>query len=140
MAYNITVLRELWRENSAYRCRETKAMYKWVLQKEVLPSSWSGRMILGFHYFDCLLHLDFPGLLNLCSLHLLFHKQVVIMLVVDKQRDRALLSRQSRFVPRMWSTLAGFIEVLFSNSLLKSGNPHILFFEVLYDLEPASLY
>ncbi|KAK1392542.1 NAD(+) diphosphatase [Heracleum sosnowskyi] len=35
---------------------------------------------------------------------------VVIMLVIDKQRDRALLSRQSRFVPRMWSTLAGFIE------------------------------
>ncbi|KAL1822584.1 hypothetical protein ACET3Z_009362 [Daucus carota] len=35
---------------------------------------------------------------------------VVIMLVVDKQRDRALLSRQSKFVPRMWSTLAGFIE------------------------------
>ncbi|GAA0143763.1 hydrolase [Lithospermum erythrorhizon] len=35
---------------------------------------------------------------------------VVIMLVVDKENDRALLSRQSRFVPRMWSCLAGFIE------------------------------
>lgn len=35
---------------------------------------------------------------------------VVIMLVIDKQNDRALLSRQSRFVPRMWSCLAGFIE------------------------------
>uniref|UniRef100_A0ACD6A9H9 Uncharacterized protein n=1 Tax=Avena sativa TaxID=4498 RepID=A0ACD6A9H9_AVESA len=35
---------------------------------------------------------------------------VVIMLVVDKENDRVLLSRQSRFVPRMWSCLAGFIE------------------------------
>jgi len=35
----------------------------------------------------------------------------VIMLVIDKENDRALLSRQSRFVPRMWSCLAGFIEV-----------------------------
>lgn len=34
------------------------------------------------------------------------------MLVIDKDNDRALLSRQSRFVPRMWSCLAGFIEVL----------------------------
>lgn len=33
------------------------------------------------------------------------------MLVIDKENDRALLSRQSRFVPRMWSCLAGFIEV-----------------------------
>lgn len=33
------------------------------------------------------------------------------MLVVDKENDRVLLSRQSRFVPRMWSCLAGFIEV-----------------------------
>ncbi|KAL8040641.1 hypothetical protein ABFX02_10G111100 [Erythranthe guttata] len=35
---------------------------------------------------------------------------VVIMLVIDKENDRALLGRQSRFVPRMWSCLAGFIE------------------------------
>lgn len=35
---------------------------------------------------------------------------VVIMLVIDKENDRALLTRQSRFVPRMWSCLAGFIE------------------------------
>lgn len=35
---------------------------------------------------------------------------VVIMLVIDKANDRALLSRQTRFVPRMWSCLAGFIE------------------------------
>ncbi|XP_075517655.1 nudix hydrolase 19, chloroplastic [Primulina tabacum] len=35
---------------------------------------------------------------------------VVIMLVIDKENDRALLSRQSRYVPRMWSCLAGFIE------------------------------
>ncbi|KAF8662113.1 hypothetical protein HU200_056305 [Digitaria exilis] len=35
---------------------------------------------------------------------------VVIMLVIDKENDRALLSRQSRFVPRMWSCLAGFLE------------------------------
>lgn len=33
------------------------------------------------------------------------------MLVIDRKNDRALLSRQSRFVPRMWSCLAGFIEV-----------------------------
>jgi len=38
-------------------------------------------------------------------------KQVVIMLVIDKENDRCLLSRQSKFVPRMWSCLAGFIEV-----------------------------
>jgi hypothetical protein len=37
--------------------------------------------------------------------------QVVIMLVIDRENDRALLGRQSRFVPRMWSCLAGFIEV-----------------------------
>ncbi|XP_065848863.1 nudix hydrolase 19, chloroplastic [Euphorbia lathyris] len=35
---------------------------------------------------------------------------VVIMLVIDGENDRVLLSRQSRFVPRMWSCLAGFIE------------------------------
>ncbi|CAI8584783.1 unnamed protein product [Vicia faba] len=35
---------------------------------------------------------------------------VVIMLVIDQDNDRALLSKQSRFVPRMWSCLAGFIE------------------------------
>ncbi|CAL9059820.1 unnamed protein product [Musa banksii] len=35
---------------------------------------------------------------------------VVIMLVIDKENDCALLSHQSRFVPRMWSCLAGFIE------------------------------
>ncbi|KAK9947607.1 hypothetical protein M0R45_003223 [Rubus argutus] len=35
---------------------------------------------------------------------------VVIMLVIDRENDRALLSRQFRFVPRMWSCLAGFIE------------------------------
>ncbi|KAK7354278.1 hypothetical protein VNO80_19737 [Phaseolus coccineus] len=35
---------------------------------------------------------------------------VVIMLVIDSKNDRALLSKQSRFVPRMWSCLAGFIE------------------------------
>ncbi|VVB17041.1 unnamed protein product [Arabis nemorensis] len=35
---------------------------------------------------------------------------VVIMLVIDQENDRALLSRQSRYVPRLWSCLAGFIE------------------------------
>ncbi|XVE54385.1 hypothetical protein DITRI_Ditri03aG0076600 [Diplodiscus trichospermus] len=35
---------------------------------------------------------------------------VVIMLVIDRENDRALLSRQSRLVPRMWTCLAGFIE------------------------------
>ncbi|CAA6660800.1 unnamed protein product [Spirodela intermedia] len=35
---------------------------------------------------------------------------VIVLLVVDKRNDRALLSRRSRFVPRMWSCLAGFIE------------------------------
>ncbi|KAF8389062.1 hypothetical protein HHK36_025747 [Tetracentron sinense] len=35
---------------------------------------------------------------------------VVIMLVIDRENDRALLSDQSRFVPRMWSCLSGFIE------------------------------
>ncbi|MED6112478.1 Nucleoside diphosphate-linked moiety X motif 19, mitochondrial, variant 2 [Stylosanthes scabra] len=36
---------------------------------------------------------------------------VVIMLVIDQENDRALLCKQSRFVPRMWSCLAGFIEM-----------------------------
>ncbi|KAM1061730.1 hypothetical protein FF1_026161 [Malus domestica] len=40
---------------------------------------------------------------------------VVIMLVIDRENNRALLSRQSRFVPRMWSCLAGFIEVTLGN-------------------------
>ncbi|KAE9608375.1 hypothetical protein Lal_00025774 [Lupinus albus] len=35
---------------------------------------------------------------------------VVIMLVIDQENDRALLSRQLRFPRRMWSCLAGFIE------------------------------
>ncbi|KVI11640.1 NADH pyrophosphatase-like, N-terminal [Cynara cardunculus var. scolymus] len=35
---------------------------------------------------------------------------VVIMLVIDKENDCALLSKNTRFVPRMWSCLAGFIE------------------------------
>lgn len=33
------------------------------------------------------------------------------MLVIDQENDRALLSRQSRYVPRKWSCLAGFMEV-----------------------------
>lgn len=46
--------------------------------------------------------------------------QVVIMLVIDKENDRALLSHLSRFVPRMWSCLAGFMEVfLFLHHALK---------------------
>lgn len=40
------------------------------------------------------------------------------MLVIDKENDRALLSRQSRFVPRMWSCLAGFMEVCCLSMLL----------------------
>ncbi|MBA0852034.1 hypothetical protein Goshw_000313 [Gossypium schwendimanii] len=35
---------------------------------------------------------------------------VVIMLVIDRENNCVLLGRQSRFVPRMWSCLAGFIE------------------------------
>ncbi|KAH7433082.1 hypothetical protein KP509_07G054300 [Ceratopteris richardii] len=35
---------------------------------------------------------------------------VVIMLVIDKEKDLVVLGRQSRFAPRMWSCLAGFIE------------------------------
>lgn len=35
------------------------------------------------------------------------------MLVIDQENDRALLSRQSRYVPRKWSCLAGFMEVPF---------------------------
>ncbi|KAG6487174.1 hypothetical protein ZIOFF_055757 [Zingiber officinale] len=37
-------------------------------------------------------------------------EQVVIMLVIDKENDRALLSDQSRLAPRLWTCLAGFIE------------------------------
>jgi NADH pyrophosphatase NudC (nudix superfamily) len=33
------------------------------------------------------------------------------MLVIDKERDCVILGRQSRFVARMWSCLAGFMEV-----------------------------
>lgn len=47
-------------------------------------------------------------------------EQVVIMLVIDKENDRALLSRQSRFVPRMWSCLAGFIEVCGATAILET--------------------
>ncbi|KAL0382911.1 UNVERIFIED_CONTAM: Nudix hydrolase 19, chloroplastic [Sesamum calycinum] len=57
---------------------------------------------------------------------------VVIMLVIDKENDRALLSRQSRFVPRMWSCLAGFIEVClvyfhlrFSGYIIIPVSPHV---------------
>jgi NAD+ diphosphatase len=32
------------------------------------------------------------------------------MLVIDKERDCVILGRQSRFVSRMWSCLAGFME------------------------------
>lgn len=35
------------------------------------------------------------------------------MLVIDKENDRALFSKQTRFVPRMWTCLAGFLEVRF---------------------------
>lgn len=43
-------------------------------------------------------------------------EQVVIMLVIDKENDCALLSHKSRSSPRMWSCLAGFIEVWVSYS------------------------
>ncbi|KAL6528626.1 hypothetical protein OROMI_029271 [Orobanche minor] len=51
-----------------------------------------------------------------------FILDVVIMLVIDKQNDRALLSRQQRFVTRMWSCLAGFIE--YSSSFLYIAPSH----------------
>ncbi|CAH9098744.1 unnamed protein product [Cuscuta europaea] len=51
-----------------------------------------------------------PNELNITNLCGAFLSQVVIMLVIDKENDRALLSRKSRFVPRMWSCLAGFME------------------------------
>ena len=35
---------------------------------------------------------------------------VVIMLIVDRAGDRCLLGHEARFVPNMWSTLAGFLE------------------------------
>jgi NAD+ diphosphatase len=35
---------------------------------------------------------------------------VVIMLAIDGQRERCLLGRSPRFLPTMWSCLAGFIE------------------------------
>ncbi|MGF1649232.1 MAG: NAD(+) diphosphatase [Hyphomicrobiaceae bacterium] len=35
---------------------------------------------------------------------------VVIMLVVDRGNDRVLLGHEARFMEKMWSTLAGFIE------------------------------
>ncbi|GJW89037.1 NUDIX hydrolase 19, chloroplastic-like protein [Tanacetum coccineum] len=35
---------------------------------------------------------------------------VVIMLVIDKENDRALFSKMGRFVPRMWTCLSGFLE------------------------------
>jgi len=35
---------------------------------------------------------------------------VVIMLIVDKAGDRCVLGHESRFMEKMWSTLAGFIE------------------------------
>ncbi|KAF7806366.1 nudix hydrolase 19, chloroplastic [Senna tora] len=35
---------------------------------------------------------------------------VVIMLVIDREKDCVLLGRKPSFVPRMWSCLAGFIE------------------------------
>ncbi|GJU05840.1 NUDIX hydrolase 19, chloroplastic-like protein [Tanacetum coccineum] len=35
---------------------------------------------------------------------------VVIMLVIDKENDRALFSKMGRFVPRMWACLSGFLE------------------------------
>ncbi|XP_074570798.1 nudix hydrolase 19, chloroplastic-like isoform X2 [Curcuma longa] len=38
------------------------------------------------------------------------YPRVVIMLVIDKENDRALLSDQSRLAPRLWTCLAGFIE------------------------------
>lgn len=85
-------------------------MPKWVMQKEDLSSCWSGMAIL---YFLCLVWLicwmqwlSRYFFSPMCTL-----QQVVIMLVIDKENDRVLLSRQSRFVPRMWSCLAGFIEV-----------------------------
>lgn len=35
---------------------------------------------------------------------------VVIMLIVDPPNDRCLLGHEARFMPSMWSTLAGFLE------------------------------
>ena len=35
---------------------------------------------------------------------------VVIMLIVDRERDRCMLGHEARFAENMWSTIAGFIE------------------------------
>jgi uncharacterized membrane protein AbrB (regulator of aidB expression) len=62
------------------------------------------------------------------SLNSLGVLQVVIMLVIDKENDRVLLSRQSRFVPRMWSCLAGFIEVQITSPLILFTQIHLSWF------------
>ncbi|KAL1289508.1 nudix hydrolase 19, chloroplastic [Arachis ipaensis] len=35
---------------------------------------------------------------------------VAIMLVIDRENDRALLAKRSKFVPRLWTCLSGFTE------------------------------
>ncbi|KAL5975283.1 hypothetical protein ACLOJK_031962 [Asimina triloba] len=47
---------------------------------------------------------------TLNSIHGYAFNQVVIMLVIDKDKDRALLGCRAKFALQMWSCLAGFIE------------------------------
>jgi hypothetical protein len=54
------------------------------------------------------------------------------MLVIDKEKDCVVLGRQSRFVPRMWSCLAGFIEVKCA-SMVSILHAHVVNFYVRRD-------
>lgn len=117
-------------------------MLKWIVQEKSLSSCWSGTLwhlfpflclFSSFDSFDVVLlvwHAWWTEYLHFICVSL---QQVVIMLVIDKENDCALLSRQSRFVPRMWSCLAGFMEVCGALSSLErklncqSGNLELLF-------------
>jgi NADH pyrophosphatase NudC (nudix superfamily) len=82
------------------------------------PSSWSSMTcavlvwLLGtcscaaYHWLYSVVIISLTDGIHSSHAHVVL--QVVIMLVTNKENVRALLSRQSRFVPRVWSSLAGF--------------------------------
>jgi NAD+ diphosphatase len=81
---------------------EAKAVLHWHARHRFCPNCGTATKVVDSGWRrDCA---------NCKTQHFPRTDPVVIMLVIDGARDRCLLGRSPRFVPTMWSCLAGFIE------------------------------
>jgi NAD+ diphosphatase len=81
---------------------EAKAVLHWHARHRFCPNCGTATQVVDSGW-----RRDCP---NCKTQHFPRTDPVVIMLVIDGVRERCLLGRSPRFVPTMWSCLAGFLE------------------------------